>query len=166
MQIAMIGLGRMGMNMARRLLQHGHQVIAYNRTSRKTDELAKEGALGAYSLHEVVESLSPPRILWIMLPAGPPVDEHIEGLKDILSPGDIIVEGGNSYYEDDIRRAEYLVEKGIHYMDVGVSGGVWGLKLGYCLMVGGKKEIFSHLEPVLKSLAPEEGISGPKAFSH
>jgi len=157
MQIAMIGLGRMGMNMAKRLLQGGHSVIAYNRTPDKTDQLVKEGAIGAYLLSEVVEKLSPPRAAWVMLPAGPTVDDHILQLKTLLSPGDIVIDGGNSYYKDDIRRADLLNEKEIKFVDAGVSGGIWGLKVGYCLMVGGEKETCRHLEPVFKTLAPEEG---------
>ena len=157
MQIAMIGLGRMGMNMAKRLLLGGHSVIAYNRTPDKTDQLVKEGAIGAYSLGEVVEKLSFPRAAWVMLPAGPTVDEHILQFKALLSPGDIVIDGGNSYYKDDIRRADLLSEKEIKFVDAGVSGGIWGLKVGYCLMVGGEKEICQHLEPIFKTLAPKEG---------
>jgi len=157
MQIAMIGLGRMGMNMAKRLLQGGHSVIAYNRTPNKTDQLVKEGAIGAYSLSEVVEKLSPPRVTWVMLPAGPTVDDHIVQLKEILSPGDIVIDGGNTYYRDDIRRADLLAEKEIKFVDAGVSGGIWGLKVGYCLMIGGEKETYQHLQPIFKALAPEEG---------
>jgi 6-phosphogluconate dehydrogenase len=157
MQIAMIGLGRMGMNMAKRLLQGGHSVIAYNRTPNKTDQLVKEGAIGAYSLSEVAEKLSPPRVTWVMLPAGPTVDDHIVQLKEILSPGDIVIDGGNTYYKDDIRRADLLAEKEIKFIDAGVSGGIWGLKVGYCLMIGGEKEIYQYLESIFKTLAPEEG---------
>lgn len=157
MKIAMIGLGRMGMNMARRLLQGGHDVVAYNRTPEKTDEIAGEGAIGAYSLEEVTEKLSSPRIIWLMLPAGPAIDEHIQALSDLLSPGDIIIDGGNTYYRDDIRRSELLSPKGIHFVDAGVSGGIWGLDVGYCLMIGGEKEVYNQLEPVFKTLAPEEG---------
>ncbi|MBW2158154.1 MAG: decarboxylating 6-phosphogluconate dehydrogenase [Deltaproteobacteria bacterium] len=157
MQIAMIGLGRMGMNMAKRLLQGGHSVIAYNRTPNKTDQLVKEGAIGAYSLSEVVEKLSPPRVTWVMLPAGPTVDDHIVQLNEILSPGDIVIDGGNTYYKDDIRRADLLAEKEIKFIDAGVSGGIWGLKVGYCLMIGGEKETHQYLEPIFKTLAPEEG---------
>ena len=157
MQVAMIGLGRMGMNMAKRLLGGGHQVVVYNRTPSKTDQMVKEGAIGAYSLAEVVEKLSPPRIIWIMLPAGSAVDDHIAQLKSLLSPGDIIVDGGNTYYKDDIRRADLLAEKEIRFVDAGVSGGIWGLKVGYCLMIGGRKETYQYLEPVFKTLAPEEG---------
>jgi 6-phosphogluconate dehydrogenase len=157
MQIAMIGLGRMGMNMAKRLLRGGHEVIAYNRTPKKTDDLVKEGAIGAYSLAEVVEKLSMPRVLWIMLPAGSAVDDHIDQLKDLLSPDDILVDGGNTFYKDDIRRSHLLAEKGVRFVDAGVSGGIWGLEVGYCLMVGGAKETYDHLEPIFKTLAPEEG---------
>ena len=157
MQIGMIGLGRMGMNMAKRLLQGGHEVVAYNRSSGKTDQLVKEGAIGAYSFTELAVKLSPPRTAWIMLPAGPAVDDHINKLAEIFSPGDIVVEGGNTYYKDDISRAKVLEEKGIRFMDAGVSGGIWGLEIGYCLMVGGDREVYNHLEPVLKTLAPEEG---------
>ncbi len=157
MQIAMIGLGRMGANMARRLLGGGHQVVAFNRSRDKTEEIAAEGAEAAYSLKEVVGKLEPPRAAWIMLPAGGPVEEAIEELSDLLSPGDVIIEGGNSYYKDDIRRAEALKPGGINYLDVGVSGGIWGLQIGYCLMIGGPREAYEHLEPVFKTLAPEEG---------
>ena len=157
MKLAMIGLGRMGMNMAKRLLKGGHEVVAYNRSPEKTNRLVKDGAEGAYSPSEVVEKLSQPRILWMMLPAGQTVDDHIHQFTDLLSPGDIIIDGGNTFYKDDIRRAERLVEKNIWYIDVGVSGGVWGLQIGYCLMIGGDKETFLVLKPVFKTLAPEEG---------
>jgi 6-phosphogluconate dehydrogenase len=157
MQIAMIGLGRMGMNMAKRLLQGGHRVIAYNRTPNKTDQLVKEGAIGAYSLNEVIDNLSPSRIIWLMLPAGPTVDSHIVQLKELLSPGDIVIDGGNTYYKDDLRRADLLAEKEIKFIDAGVSGGIWGLKIGYCLMIGGEKDSYQYLGPIFKTLAPEEG---------
>ncbi len=169
MKIAMIGLGRMGMNMAKRLLRGSHEVVAYNRSPEKTDTLVKEeGANGAYSLSEVVEKLSQPRIVWIMLPAGQAVDDHILQLKDLLSPDDTIIDGGNTYYKDDIRRAELLVEKNIRFMDVGVSGGIWGLKIGYCMMIGGEKDTFHRMEPVFKTLDPEEGYlyCGPSGAGH
>lgn len=168
MKIGMIGLGRMGMNMARRLLQRGHQVVAFNRTSRKTDELAGEGAEAAYSLSEMVEKLTAPRVVWMMLPAGPAVDDHLFRLKEILSPGDIVIDGGNTYYKDDIRRAESLAEKEILFMDVGVSGGIWGLEVGYCMMIGGSRETCRYIEPALQSLAPEEGYlyCGPIGAGH
>ena len=157
MKLAMIGLGRMGMNMAKRLLKGGHQVIAYNRSPEKTKQLVEDGAIGAYSLSEVAEKLSSPRIVWMMLPAGQAVDDHILEFKDLLSPDDIVIDGGNTYYKDDIRRAKLLEEKGIRFMDAGVSGGIWGLQIGYCLMIGGEQDTFKHLEPIFKALAPEEG---------
>ncbi len=157
MQIGMIGLGRMGMNMVRRLLKGRHQVITYNRTRDRVKEIIKEGAKGAYSLEELVKKLKPPRIVWLMLPAGRPVDEHIEELQGLLDKGDIIVEGGNSFYKEDIRHEQELGPYGIHYLDAGVSGGIWGLRIGYCLMVGGNKKIYEYLEPVFKTLAPKDG---------
>jgi len=157
MQIAMIGLGRMGMNMAKRLLLGGHEVIAFNRTPSKTDQIVKEGAIGAYFISEVVDKLSCPRVIWIMLPAGSTVDEHINRLTEILSPDDIVIDGGNTYYKDDIRRSDQLAKRGIKYMDVGVSGGIWGLKKGYCMMIGGGRETYMYLEPIFKTMAPEEG---------
>ncbi len=157
MRIGMIGLGRMGMNMARRLIKGRHRVIAYNRSPEPVKEAVKEGAEGAYSIENLVQKLKPPRIVWLMLPAGRPVDESIERLSPILQKGDIIIDGGNSLYKDDIRREKWLRSYGIHYMDAGVSGGIWGLKIGYCLMIGGNKKIYKYLEPVFKTLAPEEG---------
>lgn len=157
MRLAMIGLGRMGINMAKRLLKGGHEVVAYNRTPSKTDQLVKEGAVGAYSLKELVEKLPSPRIVWMMLPAGQTIDDHIEQLKGLLSPGDIVVEGGNTYYKDDIRRADLLAEKKIKFIDAGVSGGIWGLELGYCLMIGGQEETYKYLQPIFETLAPKEG---------
>jgi len=157
MQIGMIGLGRMGMNMVRRLLQGRHQVVAYNRTPEKVREIMKKGAKGAFSLEELVSLLKPPRVVWLMLPAGKIVDEHISPLRQLLKKGDVIVEGGNSFFKDDIRHAEELKPYGIHYLDVGVSGGIWGLKVGYCLMIGGERRIYRLLEPVFKTLAPKDG---------
>lgn len=157
MKIGIIGLGRMGMNMARRLLKGGHKVVAYNRTPDRVKEIVKAGARGAYSIEELVKKLIPPRIIWLMIPAGRPVDEHIDLLKGLLSRGDIIVDGGNSFYKDDLRHERELKPFGIHYLDVGVSGGVWGLKIGYCLMIGGDKKIYQYLEPIFKTLAPKEG---------
>jgi 6-phosphogluconate dehydrogenase len=157
MQIGMIGLGRMGMNMVRRLLKGRHKIVAYNRTPDRVREIVKEGADGAYSLEELVGKLKPPRLAWLMLPAGRPVDEHIEELQGLLAKGDILVEGGNSYYREDIRHEQELKPFGIHYMDVGVSGGIWGLKIGYCLMAGGDRNIYKRLEPIFKTLAPKDG---------
>ena len=157
MQIGMIGLGRMGMNMAKRLLKGGHQVVAYNRSPDRTKEAVAQGAKGAYSLAELEPILKPPRVLWLMLPAGQPTDQHIDQLRLLLNKGDIIVEGGNSFYKDDLRHARELKPRGIHYLDVGVSGGIWGLKIGYCLMIGGERNIFRRLEPLFKTLAPRNG---------
>jgi len=168
MKLAMVGLGRMGMNMAGRLLQGGHQVVAYNRTREKTDAIVSEGASGAYSLSELSEKLSPPRVVWMMLPAGGAVGEHVERLREILSPGDIVIDGGNTYFKDDVRREAYLKEKDVRLVDVGVSGGIWGLEAGYCLMIGGSAEAYTYLEPVFKTLAPEEGYlyCGPIGAGH
>src|SRR3990170_4983139 len=145
MQIGIVGLGRMGMNMAKRLLKGGHEVVACNRTPDRVKEIENEGATGAYSLEELTQKLSPPRPVWLMLPAGKPVDEHIEKLKGLLEKGDIIIEGGNSFYRDDIRHEQELRPFGVRYMDVGVSGGIWGLTIGYCLMVGGDRRIYKTL---------------------
>jgi 6-phosphogluconate dehydrogenase len=147
----------MGMNMVRRLIQNGHEVVAYNRTLAKVDEIAAEGAIASHSLAEMVSKLPAPRVVWLMLPAGDVTEEHIEELKPLLAKGDILVEGGNSRFTDDIRRAPELAKLGVTYVDAGVSGGIWGLKVGYCTMVGGPKEAFDRIEPVLKSLAPPEG---------
>jgi 6-phosphogluconate dehydrogenase len=168
MRLGMIGLGRMGMNMVRRLLRDGHEVVAYNRTPEKVEEIAGEGAEGAETLEDLVGKLRPPRIVWIMLPAGSIVDDHIESLTALLDPGDIIVEGGNSRYTDDIRRARALGRQSIHYLDAGVSGGIWGLQVGYCTMVGGEKKIFDDLVPLFRSLAPENGFlyCGPSGAGH
>ncbi len=160
MEVAFIGLGRMGANMVRRLSQGGHKVVAYNRTAQKTTELVAEGhgVVAAYSMEEIVANLKEsPRIVWIMVPAGQPVDDQIAELEPLLSKGDIIIDGGNSYYKDSIRRGQEVSAKGFHFMDVGTSGGIWGLKVGYCMMIGGEKEIFQHCEPLFKTLAPPDG---------
>jgi 6-phosphogluconate dehydrogenase len=157
MKLAMIGLGRMGMNMARRLLAGGHEVVAYNRTRDKTEQMVAEGAEGAFTLEEVTEKLDPPRIMWLMLPAGRVVDEHIDRLTPLMTTNDILIDGGNSFYKDDIRRAAQLEPQGIHYMDAGVSGGIWGLKIGYCTMIGGNRETYEVVEPILETLAPDDG---------
>ncbi len=168
MQIGMIGLGRMGMNMAIRLLRGRHTVVAYNRSPDKVKEISRKGAQGAFSIEELVSFLKPPRFLWIMLPAGNPVDDMIQSLKPLLSRGDTIIDGGNTFYRDDIRREQELRKAGMHYMDVGVSGGIWGLKLGYCLMAGGEKKICRKLEPLFRTLAPKDGYlyCGPAGAGH
>ena len=157
MKLAMIGLGKMGMNMARRLMRGNHDIIAFDLSKAAVEEIAAEGATGAASLQQIVEMLSGPRIVWIMLPAGKPVEDTISRLKDLLSSEDIIIDGGNTYYKDDLRRYQTLKETGIRYMDVGVSGGVWGLKIGYCMMMGGDKDVFEYLEPIFQTLAPKDG---------
>ncbi|MEE9496184.1 MAG: NADP-dependent phosphogluconate dehydrogenase, partial [Desulfobacterales bacterium] len=157
MKLAMIGLGKMGMNMARRLMLGNHEIIAYDLSKEAVQQITADGAAGAPSLQQVVEVLSAPRIVWIMLPAGKPVEDTISRLKELLSPEDIVIDGGNTYYKDDLRRYQALKEAGIRYMDVGVSGGIWGLKMGYCMMMGGDKDVFRYLEPIFETLAPEDG---------
>src|SRR5215472_890628 len=156
MQLGMMGLGRMGANMVRRLLRAKHECVVYNRSPQPVQALAKEGAVGTASLDELVEKLTPPRAVWLMVPAAV-VDGTLAELARRLSPDDIIIDGGNSYYIDDIRRAGELKAKGIHYVDVGTSGGVWGLERGYCLMIGGENQVVAHLDPIFKSLAPGRG---------
>ncbi|OGP14768.1 MAG: 6-phosphogluconate dehydrogenase (decarboxylating) [Deltaproteobacteria bacterium GWA2_55_10] len=157
MDAGMIGLGRMGLNMARRLTRGGHRVVGFNRASETTKKAEAEGIIGAYSLNEIAGKLPAPRVVIIMLPAGSPVDDTIEALKPSLSKGDIVVDGGNSFYKDDIRRFEDLKKLGIGYVDAGVSGGIWGLKEGYCTMIGGELSAFECIEPLLKTLAPAGG---------
>lgn len=168
MKIAMVGLGRMGMNMAKRLLKKGQKVVAYNRSPDKINQLVNKGAIGANSLEDLVAKLPLPRVIWLMLPADQVVDAHIDQLKSILSPNDIVVDGGNSYYKDDIRRADALMKNGIRYLDVGVSGGIWGLQIGYCMMIGGDPKTSAELEPIYKALAPKEGFlyCGPTGAGH
>ncbi len=157
MKITIIGLGRMGLNMARRLLSGGHTVTGYSLHKKHAKDLAKEGGIAAYTLADAIKKSAKPRVVWLMLPAGEVTDATIEKLKPMLSKGDIVIEGGNSYYKDDIRRAEALKKKGIIYMDAGVSGGVWGLENGYATMIGGDKKAFKKIEPVIKTLAPAGG---------
>jgi len=166
MRIGFIGLGRMGANMVRRLLQDGHQVVAYNRTPEKTREIATEGAEPAFTIGELVAKLEKPRAVGIMVPAGDATEAQIDQLLEHLEPGDTIIDGGNTNFHDDQRRHPRLAERGIRYIDAGVSGGVWGLQIGYCLMVGGDPEAVEPLEPVFRSLAPEDGYlhaGGPGA---
>ena len=153
MQIGMIGLGRMGANMVKRLIKGGHECVVYDRNTKAVEDLASDGAVGSNSLSEFIEKLQPPRPIWLMIPAAF-VDSSINELLALIHEDDILIDGGNSYYIDDIRRANELREKGIHYVDVGTSGGVWGLERGYCQMIGGEKSIVSHLDPIFKTLAP------------
>ncbi|PSJ38342.1 phosphogluconate dehydrogenase (NAD(+)-dependent, decarboxylating) [Allosphingosinicella deserti] len=157
MRLAMIGLGRMGANIARRLMKHGHEIVAYDHSADAVQALSAEGAAAASSLQEAAALLSGPRIFWVMLPAGDPTEATIETLIGLGAPGDIVIDGGNSFFKDDIRRAKVCAEKGIHYVDVGTSGGVWGLDRGYCMMIGGDKETVERLDPIFDSLAPGYG---------
>ena len=156
MQLGMIGLGRMGANMVRRLVKNGHTCVVYDRTPATVQQLAGEGATGSTSLDDFVQKLQKPRAIWLMVPAGV-VDASIRDLLPKLEAGDTLIDGGNSYYIDDIRRAKELKAKGIHYVDVGTSGGVWGLERGYCQMIGGENEIVKHLDSLFKTLAPGRG---------
>src|SRR5271155_2287855 len=156
MQLGMIGLGRMGANMVRRLQRAGHQCVAFDRSAESVKQVASEGAIAATSLDDLVKKLQRPRAVWLMVPAAV-VDATLEELAGKLDPGDIVIDGGNSYYIDDIRRANELTMKSLHYVDVGTSGGVWGLERGYCQMIGGEKQIVSHLDPIFKTLAPGRG---------
>ncbi|MBX3277174.1 MAG: decarboxylating 6-phosphogluconate dehydrogenase [Acidobacteria bacterium] len=156
MQLGMIGLGRMGANMVRRLMRNGHECVVFDMSAASVAQLASEGATGAESLSDFIGKLKPPRAVWLMVPAGV-VDRALHDLAAHLESGDIVIDGGNSYYIDDIRRATELKEKGIHYVDVGTSGGVWGLERGYCLMIGGENEVVAHLDPIFRTLAPGRG---------
>jgi 6-phosphogluconate dehydrogenase len=156
MQLGMIGLGRMGSNMVRRLLRGGHQCAVYDMSAKAVAELVKENAVGAASLAEFASRLSKPRAVWLMVPAGV-VDKTISDLVPHLESGDIVIDGGNSYYVDDIRRAKELAPKGIHYVEVGTSGGVWGLERGYCMMIGGERDVVNRLDPIFATLAPGRG---------
>ena len=158
MQIAMVGLGRMGANMARRLMGDGHECVVYDRDPEAVAQLVSEGALGADSLGALAARLSPPRAAWVMVPAGDVTDSVVMELAEYFAPDDVIVDGGNSYFKDDVRRAQVLAERGIHYLDAGTSGGVWGLERGYCLMVGGARVAYQRLESIFRTLAP--GASG------
>jgi 6-phosphogluconate dehydrogenase len=156
MQIGMIGLGRMGANMVRRLLKAGHQCVVFNRSAQAVQELAAEHAVGTSSLADLVEKLEKPRAVWLMVPAAA-VEQSIADLLPLLEAGDILIDGGNSYYVDDIRRAQELARNGIHYVDVGTSGGVWGLERGYCMMIGGEQTAVDRLDPLFAALAPGRG---------
>lgn len=161
MQIAMVGLGRMGGNMTRRLLADGHTCLVYDHDPAAVASLVAEGAVGADSLAALAEQLTPPRIAWVMLPAGEVTEQVVSELAACFSAGDIIIDGGNSYFKDDVRRAKTLAAHGIHYLDVGTSGGVWGLERGYCLMIGGAPEAAKQLDPVFATLAPGRGDIPP-----
>lgn len=171
MDIAMIGLGKMGANMARRLLRKGHRVVGYNLTPEITRKLAEtEGLVAAFSLEEIVKQLHAPRAAWVMVPAGDPTEETIKMLSDIMEPGDVIIDGGNSNYKESQRRAAAVQAKGLHFVDVGTSGGIWGLAEGYSLMIGGGKAVVERLTPIFEALAPSSkqgwGHVGPSGAGH
>jgi len=166
MQLGMVGLGRMGANMTRRLMHGGHQLVVSDLSPDAVKGLAGEGATGASSLNDLVSKLSPPRAAWVMVPAGTPTQKTVETLLSLMQSGDSIIDGGNSYFKDDVRRSEMCAAKGVHYIDVGTSGGVWGLERGYCMMIGGPKEAVQRLDPIFKTLAPGLGdISRTPGFA-
>jgi len=168
MRIGMVGLGRMGGNMTKRLLRNGHEVVGFARSADSIAVVERDGAIGAHSLEEVVSHLDTPRAVWLMIPAGDPTEEAIEKLSDLLDAGDVIIDGGNSRYSDSVRRAESLAAKDISFIDSGTSGGIWGLDNGYCLMVGGDKDAVDRLQPIFEALAPEGGFAhvGPRGAGH
>ena len=157
MQLGVIGLGRMGGNIARRLMRDGHGCVVYDRDAAGVQALAKDGAKPAKDLDDLIAQLSAPRAIWVMLPAGGPTEDTIAALAEKLSPGDVVIDGGNSFFKDDIRRAKALAAKSLHYVDVGTSGGVWGLERGYCMMIGAETPVFERLEPIFRTLAPGLG---------
>jgi 6-phosphogluconate dehydrogenase len=159
MQIGMIGLGRMGGNMALRLIQAGHSVVGYNRNPRSIDPTVKAAVVPVPSVAELVKRLKTPRAVWLMVPHGQPTEETIDTLLELLTPGDIIVDGGNSRYTDSARAAARCAARGVNFLDVGVSGGIWGREIGYCLMIGGPKTAFDYLEPIFVALAPKDGYA-------
>ena len=170
MELGMIGLGRMGGNMVERLLRGGHRVVGYARDPEAVRRVVEKGAVGADSLPNLVEQLKPPRVVWLMIPAGNPVDETIEALLPLLSPDDVIVDGGNSNYKDTMRRAEAVKQKGLQFVDAGTSGGVWGLREGYSMMIGGDAQVVQRLSPIFQTLAPAAdkgwGHVGPSGAGH
>ena len=168
MKIGFIGLGKMGFNMVHRLLDHQHEVVVWDRSAEAIEEIEKLGAVGATDLQDLVEKLPARKIVWLMVPAGKPVDDNLDALLAILNKGDIIIDGGNSFWRETQQRAEKAALKGVDFVDCGTSGGVWGLKNGYCLMYGGAQEATAYMEPIFKSLAPENGYvyCGPSGTGH
>src|SRR5580765_8503372 len=157
MRLGMVGLGRMGANMTRRLMRGGHEVVVTDLSDENVKQIAGEGAIASASLDDFVSKLGKPRVAWLMVPAGAPTEQTVQALAQRMQSGDILIDGGNSYFKDDIRRSKQLKEKGIHYVDVGTSGGVWGIDRGYCMMIGGPDEAVQRLDPVFKTLAPGIG---------
>jgi len=157
MQLGIVGLGRMGGNIARRLMRHGHSCVVYDQSAKAVAALAGDGATGSHGLDQLAEKLGAPRAVWLMLPAGQVTEDAVTQLCGMLDPGDIVIDGGNSFYKDDVRRARELKTQGLHYVDVGTSGGIWGLDRGYCLMIGGEPDIVTRLDPIFSALAPGPG---------
>jgi 6-phosphogluconate dehydrogenase len=168
MEIGMVGLGKMGSNMSRRLTKYGHKVVAFDAAKAAVDAIVGEGIEGAYSLEELVHKLNTPRIIWIMVPAGEPTTSVVKSLAQLCQAGDLVIDGGNSKWKQSLEHQTLLADSGIHFMDVGVSGGIWGLEEGYCLMIGGSRDDFDKAEPIFKSLAPEDGYAhvGPVGAGH
>ena len=161
MQLGIVGLGRMGGNMAQRLARGGHRVVGWDRAPGAARALEAAGGSGAATLDALVAALAPPRAVWLMVPAGAATEEATLALRDLLAPGDVVVDGGNSFFKDDVRRARVLAERGIRHLDAGTSGGVFGLERGYCLMIGGDRDAFERLEPIFRTLAPGRGAAPP-----
>lgn len=168
MKIGFIGLGKMGMNMVQRLIDDGHETVAYARTEATVKKAQEKGAIGTKSLQDVVDKLPKPRTIWIMVPAGKATEDTITSFLPLLDEGDILIDGGNSFYKDSIRHAEDLKKRKVSFLDVGTSGGIWGLKMGYCMMIGGEKPVFEQVESLFKSLAPDNGYAyvGPSGAGH
>ena len=166
MQLGFVGLGKMGLNMVTRLTQGGHQIVAYDRSADAVRHASEAGSRGVDGLEALTSALTPPRAVWVMVPAGNPTESTVESLSRLLSPDDVIIDGGNTNFHDDVRRAQSLAARKIHYVDAGTSGGVWGLQEGYCLMVGGEADVCARLEPLFRTLAPKDGylrVGGPGA---
>src|ERR1700746_2996811 len=154
MQLGVIGLGRMGGNIVRRLMKHGHTAVVYDKDEKAVADLAADGAAGAKALEDFVKKLEKPRTAWVMLPAGKITEETIEALAKLMEQGDVIIDGGNTFWQDDVRRGKALKPRGIHYLDVGTSGGIWGIERGYCMMIGGGKRVVDRVRPIFRALPP------------
>ena len=162
MQMGMVGLGRMGGNMVRRLMRAGHEIVVTDLSQDNVNALAGEGAVGSTSVDDFVKKLKTPRVVWVMVPCGDPTEKTVDNIASKMQAGDIIIDGGNSFFKDDVRRSKKVKEKGIHYVDVGTSGGIWGIDRGYCMMIGGPKDIVKYLDPIFKTLAPGMGNEVPR----
>ncbi len=168
MRTGFIGLGKMGGSMVQRLLNDGHEIVAYARSAESVKKAEGKGAIGSDSLEDLVSKLDKPRVVWLMVPAGNATEDTIKNIAPLLDEGDTLIDGGNSFYKDSMRRADELKSRGIDYLDIGTSGGIWGLQIGYCMMIGGNKDVFTRVEPLMKTLAPEDGYAhvGPHGAGH